>query len=619
METADMDGNGLSDLVVVEDHGSTLSVFLRNPWGGFEDPLTVNLQPFAAWPFFCRAPLAVGDITNDGVPDVILADGMMIPELLILPGAGDGTFEEARPFLLSGAPCGIGLSDVDRDGMLDIITVPQTSGTQMLHVFLGLGDSLFADPWTAELPPGVDSLLDYEFADFDGDGSVDFAAAGGRQDGRIVLGFGTGDGSFRLALAAGGVTSRNLNEIEFGDVNGDGVGDLVVCSHNADAPDIALSRGEAGGAFLDPELLMGPRARGIRLADLDEDGLLDLVCESSRTGSVQVRLANDALEHYQSYLGTEFNVSGGVIMDVDEDGHQDCILPSTGGRCLVILKGKGDGTLNAPRVSATYWRITSGVPGDFDEDGIEDIAAIGRWDDGLALFRGTEEPPWFSPDEPLALCEGFTELSRGATADLNRDGHLDLVVARYREAELILYFGNGDGSFGEPSCLALPLLTGAWGVATADFDEDGQIDIAVNFNEAAYVGILYGLGDGTFRPLELIEDVPAPRNLIAHDLDEDGHMDMVWRSNAGETQTLGLLRGRGDGTFSLRILGEAAGAEGLRPLQIADATGDGIEDVITAAFDPNAAQGEAGVVIFPGEGGGHLGAPLGLEAGSDVQ
>ncbi len=180
--------------------------------------------------------------------------------------------------------------------------------------------------------------------------------------------------------------------------------------------------------------------------------------------------------------------------------------------------------------------------------------------------------------------------------------------------------GRGDVSFVEPRLLPAGVhayLGAFFGVASADFDGDGNLDLAatgyglVPLLSATvpreYVGVWLGNGDGTFQAPVYVDLGPADAvgvaGLVAADLDDDGKPDLAvtaWR----ESRILVLL-GRGDGTFGSPA-GYDAGVQ-AGSLQVADLDGDGSLDlaVVPAIVDSTATQ----IAVLPGDGLGGFGAP----------
>ena len=159
--------------------------------------------------------------------------------------------------------------------------------------------------------------------------------------------------------------------------------------------------------------------------------------------------------------------------------------------------------------------------------------------------------------------------------DFNGDGKLDLVI----DGAAIL-LGNGDGSFTRgPS---VPAVSGASFVVAGDFNADGRLDLAVCDNLGNSVTILLGNGDGTFTSASG-SPIPVgnqPDAIVTGDFNNDGKLDLAI-ANFGDN-TITLLLGNGDGTFTQT--GGSPYAVGKGPYQIAaaDFNGDGKLDLAVA-------------------------------------
>jgi hypothetical protein len=162
-----------------------------------------------------------------------------------------------------------------------------------------------------------------------------------------------------------------------------------------------------------------------------------------------------------------------------------------------------------------------------------------------------------------------------ATADFNGDGFLDLAVANGDVSSMSVLFGNGDGTFQGQQLYSTGKQVEF--VATGDLNGDGKIDIVIaNYGDPS-AGVFLNKGDGTFPP-----QVPYPvggpdAGLAIADMDGDGIPDIVLSYYV--PAKVGFLRGKGDGTFAPVVdfgTGQTQGYE----LSVADLDGDGTPDVV---------------------------------------
>jgi hypothetical protein len=146
-----------------------------------------------------------------------------------------------------------------------------------------------------------------------------------------------------------------------------------------------------------------------------------------------------------------------------------------------------------------------------------------------------------------------------AIADFNKDGHPDLAVANQTDGTISVLLGNGDGTFGIQTVIAIPAVTTSGGtinaspsaIATGDFNDDGNIDIAVTDMANSRVMILLGNGGGTFQTPVPYPTGSNPVALVAQDFDGDGQPDLAV-VDEGDGTTAGsvsiLLGNRVNGT-----------------------------------------------------------------------
>jgi hypothetical protein len=234
----DFDGNGALDLVTANSNG-TVSVLLGNGGGSFRPrtDLTVGGSPHS---------VAVGDFNRDGRLDVVTAQ-QLTDTVSVLVGHGDGTFARPQVFAASGqnfTPQSMALGDVNGDGKVDVVIKSVSSldsDAFQIGVLLGSGDGTFQAPLLGSAQPGGSG--DLVLGDFNNDGRIDAAVADqlGSSSGNLSVFAGNGDGTFqsliRLDLLTGG---NDPVGVTAADLNGDGLVDLVSANGSSSTVSVLL-------------------------------------------------------------------------------------------------------------------------------------------------------------------------------------------------------------------------------------------------------------------------------------------------------------------------------------------------------------------------------------------
>jgi hypothetical protein len=220
---ADVNGDGLPDLVSADFN---VSLFLQTSPGTFAAPISLY-SGGANW-------VAVGDLNDDGAPDIALADNVGV-KLLMHTGAASGTtyaapvsiFTQTANQNVTGANI-IAIADVNGDGLNDlIITDPGAAGgmTPTVNVLLqeASAHGTFAAPVSYPIA-SQDLAQSIVVADLQGDGHLDIVI-GGQQSVTVLLHDPANPGQF---LPATVYPAPGANEIAIADINGDGKPDIVV-------------------------------------------------------------------------------------------------------------------------------------------------------------------------------------------------------------------------------------------------------------------------------------------------------------------------------------------------------------------------------------------------------
>ncbi len=256
--------------------------------------------------------------------------------------------------------------------------------------------------------------------------------------------------------------------------------------------------------------------------------LAGMLAQSASAGDAAVLRSFDRVLLLETKGETSASVSLG---DVDGDGHLDIVLAK--GRhwplSNLILRNDGKGHFTTENLSAAPDRTYTAALADLDGDGHLDIVVSNDrpdrkliyLNDGKGHFRGSGtfgQPEW--PTRYVTV------------ADLNGDGRPDLVVAN-RSADpkkpkpSYVCLNDGKGAF--PSCRPLPGTQSATIIVASDLDGDGFIDLHVPHRDGGQSLVFWGDGTGNFsaKPTTFGPPHSSIRAAVAADIDGDGKKDLV--------------------------------------------------------------------------------------------
>jgi hypothetical protein len=572
-----LDADGAPDVAVVDAEGDAVAV-LRGAGGGSlalvgSFPLVPGSEPSA---------VVAADLDEDGALDLAVADRDR-SSVTVLRGLGDGTFGSPDPFPIDPGfrPAALAVGDLDRDGRLDLAAAG-AEGT--VAVLRGRGDGTLRDAWVSPAASGapIEALA---ASDLDGDGVLDLVASGGTSGDVLVL-LGAGDGTFgpTAAFPAG----PHPTALALADLDRDGAIDAATAIFGTGGVSVLLGRGD--GTF-GPALRFGAAGSGgagIAVGDLDRDGAPDVACANARSGDVGL-LFGRPLPAAGSFtfssrvaFGAGHDPAGLVLADVDRDGLPDLLVASPAADAVSVALGLPGGSFAAPfdvDLDAGSGPVALAAA-DLDRDGRLDLAVASEGADEVAVLLGTGTGS-FVPAGALPL-GGGARPSALALADLDRDGLLDVAVALRGTDRVALAPGLGDGTFDAAALFDLPAGFDPGSLAVSDLDRDGRPDVAVLGTGSSDAAVLLADASLGLLPPVLSPVAPAaePNGLVASDLDADGRPDLATADRLGDVVL--ALRGQGDGTV-LAAPGAAAGA-GPTSLAAGDVDRDGADDLVTARF-----------------------------------
>jgi hypothetical protein len=602
---ADVNGDGRQDLIVVNQADGTVSVLLGMPDGTFgsRTDVSAGTGPYG---------IVIGDFNEDGKIDIAVTNscGPTCGNISILLGNGDGTFKAPVSYPTGPSPMGLVVADFNRDGHADIAVV-DNCGTScgFVSVLLGKGDGTFQLKTDYAVGQSPGALV---AADLNGDGKIDIAVANSSNSISILIG--NGDGTFRAAVDYPSANAPAF--LAVGDLNGDNIPDLVV-THN-DAPWAATMLFGNGDGTFQPEQVIPMQAGGsiatapVQIVDLNADGKQDLVFSSVFQGGALIFLGNgDGTFQGPSNFSTGSYPFAFSVADVNGDGNKDLIVADQESNHVTVLLGNGDGTFSPRRdlppgpSSPVQQSPQAAIIADFNGDGIPDLA-LSEANPGYNIYgtltvllgkgSGMFEPP-VGTSSPGAFAM--------ASADFNGDGRLDLVISDGSGAAVML--GNGDGTFGTPLQILNTIGSPARAVLTGDFNNDGKPDVIVvanGFLQSNPIYVFLGNGDGTFQaPRQFWSSTSIPTGIAAADFNHDGKLDLVLTLNP---TGIAVILGNGDGSFQTPTLYPTDQMVPGGPW-IADLNGDGIPDIVATGDQ---------VDVYLGKGDGTFANPVYYNGGN---
>ncbi|MGA8761470.1 MAG: FG-GAP-like repeat-containing protein [Candidatus Sulfotelmatobacter sp.] len=228
--------------------------------------------------------------------------------------------------------------------------------------------------------------------------------------------------------------------------------------------------------------------------------------------------------------------------------------------------------------------------GDFNHDGKLDVAvaAGASTTDTVAILLGNGDGTF---RHALYYTVGVGAVSLVA-ADFNHDGNLDLAVAS-QSSYIGILLGNGDGTF-QTATQRPPVPTFEQFVTVGDFNGDGKPDLVTL--ASGVISVLLGNGDGTFQDAVTTQPPFSIESIGAGDFNRDGKLDLATAGTFGSDSSVNILLGNGDGTFQ----NGATYPGGNVPVSIAVADFNGDHKLDLAIADSEG----VGVSVLLGNGDG---------------
>ena len=576
LAAGDLNADGSQDLVIVA--GYYRRVMLNNGAGVFSSG-TIYLSGGL---LDSTNTLTLADLDGDGDTDIYFSNayvgGLSEDRLFRNDGQGVLTQVAAPSVVLGNSTFDTRAHDFDQDGDLDLVQVTRAGAANpgAWRVLRNDGGLLFTQVWWQPFPGGVSIAV----ADWNADGRSDVALHNGTSlfafvqsaalqfvpaslpaavvaspilldidqdfDTDCIVPSTDGFTEHRLLRNVGGdwataplsptVSVPQQWAMDMADINGDGVLDIVWASSSTDTGRILLGDGNGGftptaaGAFGQYHAY----TRDIECADVDGDGDPDILVGASEQPGLNPPTSRLFRNVNGSFVAVPFpSVYGQVVRlrDLDGDGDLDAVLVGYGTITVATNDGTGAFTAVAGSVPYNAYDPRFVHVADFDGDADPDLLVeYGSYPTGTHLFRNLGNAMF--QDQAITLPFGLQ-----CAADLDGDGDVDLLAESTANTPMLLHRNDGSGAFGTSPFPAL--LSGDAGyvsffrtIAAEDLDQDGRVDLVVDDRWGQWRGqglpsILWNRSGLTFVAVPFVDVPYAGFPSGFYDIDLDGDRDLV--------------------------------------------------------------------------------------------
>ena len=560
MSTAlgDLNGDGKPDMIIGNRGDFTISVYLNTTTAGSTTPTFSTKTDFTT----LTGPIgtAIADFNGDGKPDICcttVGGSLSVFLNTMSSGASTPTFSAAVNFAVEGDPHTVIAEDMNFDGKPDLVTCNFSSPQYNVSVLFNLTAPGASTP-AFTLPDIID-------------------------------------------------TSPGQSLIAAGDVNGDGLTDIVAANYTTDSVCVMLNvclPGDTTAYFVGTQHYnIGAVCSGIFISDINNDGLNDITAVSN-TSSTLIVLINQtdcgtyicefSAPHTQAIGGAPYSLT---MKDLNLDGKPDASIANfTDAKVSVLLNITTPGAATpAFETKADYAAGTNPVfvtSDDLNGDYKPDLAVVNYSSNSVSVFINTTaigvSTPSFSVKTDISSSSNYSIVVR----DFNDDGKPDVATANDTNNSISVYFNTtlpggitptfvsgGDFPSGDlPDYITFADFNNEQNpdLITANFDDN---TVSVFFNKTAP-------GSTTADFLDRV-DFPAdgPLGIGTGDLNGDGLIDFaVSNYNTDLVSVYMNYTDPGSPVTQFRASTNFATGLGPRPVEIADFNGDGKPDIVVGNY-----------------------------------
>jgi predicted nucleotidyltransferase len=539
--------NNRLDMAVANSGNDCLQIFLDYNNGTFMDTITYPIN-FNSHPQY----VIVADFNEDNRSDIATANHWN-DSISVFVGLGNGTFNTANVYSTgSGSfPSSMAVGDFNNDNRTDIVVANQAANN--VGVFLGFDHPMFSSY-------NIDFTRIFSFpvyvvtADFNNDSCWDIAVANPGSDTIGIL-LGYGNGTFSKIILYSVDQGSNSTSIAVGDFNNDHRLDIAVT--NLEGYSVSVFLGYGDGTFAEQMVYSTNSYSPISIAigDFNNDSRLDIVVANPYDNNIGISFGfgNGSFGEQMPYWMPNNSVPVCVAVDdFNNDRVFDIAIANRDGNSIGILLGYGDGTFSNV---TTYSTGNNSSPcsmaiGDINKDKWMDIVVANRYAKTVGIFFGYGNGT-FSSEKTYSM-GNRSNLTSIAVGKINNDTILDIIVTDYAsdDSYIGILYGLIDGSFAALQTYSTGSSSNPLSVVICDFNNDNRVDLAVANSNTDNIGIML---QGNTIPFGTQATFPTgdnsqPSSVAMGDFNNDNQLDIAV-ANSG-TNNIGILLGYGNGSFT---------------------------------------------------------------------
>ena len=342
----------------------------------------------------------VGDFNNDNYPDIVVASETD-SSIKILMGDGRGRFTESgnSPFFAGGLPNDISIADFNTDHNLDLAIANHER--KYLTVLLGNGKGNFAAAQGSPFPTeGIPHVHGVATGDFNDDGRLDLVTDSWGNDNVEII-FGDKVQLFKSQRVFLKTGKRPYQRVRAADLNGDGICDIVTTNTEANTASVLIANGK-GGFHESPgsPFACGDNPFGLAIGDVNADGKADLAIINS-PGSMGEGKGQNGLTVLLGDGTGKFTIMKGspyeagkipnriAIGDVNGDGVNDIVTSDNNSNKIYLFLMGRHGVLS--NRSIAVGNHPKGIAiADMNKDAKDDIIVCNNSENTITIIYGLQ-------------------------------------------------------------------------------------------------------------------------------------------------------------------------------------------------------------------------------------